>query len=292
MKKLVPVIVAAAAAVGVFLYVQPILAVRSVAAALEEGDAEGLKDHIDFDAVREGLKGEVLARLQLGDASDDAAGALGAAVVGTAVEAMMTSITPEGLAQGGHSGPAEIVGSGYETTARFHAEIDRGHGPITVVLRRQGTTWRVTAIKPAELTWREIELYRRNLTAEAGATLKAIFEHIAARHDTLGPSDAKVIAIPQTPSEPPCGKPYTWTDEDIAAWSVIGFVPPGPTNYSYSVKSGPDAGFDDGITMMVAEAVSDLDCNGSTSFFSLAMGENPDGLLFRPPAVYSEDALE
>jgi hypothetical protein len=148
MTKIVFAIVVAAAAVGLFLYVQPMLAVRSVAAALEQGDAEGLKDHIDFDAVREGLKGEVLARL--GNGSDD--GALAAAVVGTAVEAMMTSITPEGLAQGGHSGPAEIVGSGYETTARFHAEIDRGQGPITVVLRRQGTTWRVTAIKPAELT--------------------------------------------------------------------------------------------------------------------------------------------
>jgi len=78
----------------------------------------------------------------------------------------------------------------------------------------------------------------------------------------------------------------------LIAISSDGFSPSGPVNYSYSVAKHHDVGIHDGITMMVAEAVADLDCNGKTSYFSLSMGENPDGALYRAPGIYAEDGTE
>ena len=150
MRTVVLALVVVAAAIGAFLYVQPILALRSLAAALEESDAEAIKDHVDFESVRQDLKDKFLGCLDFesGEAEDTGLGVLGMALIGKGVEAMFDGmLTPEGLAKA-EGRPAEITSSGYETTSRFHATMDRGAGDMTLVLRRQGTTWRVTAIKP------------------------------------------------------------------------------------------------------------------------------------------------
>lgn len=300
MRRAVLALVVVAVAIGAFLYVQPILVLRSFTAAMDESDAETIRDHVDFESARQALKDDILAHAdaESREAEGTVVGVLGMALIGGGVETMVDGLlTPEGLARTGGR-PAEITSSGYETTSRFHATIDRGAGDITLVLRRQGTAWRVTAIKPPESAWRGFESHRRELTAEVRTNLETIITKLAERHERLKTSaDPKVIPtlirIPWTPAEPPCGKPYTWTEEDIAAWKVIGFSPSGPVNYSYSVAKHHDVGIHRGMVMMVAQAVGDLDCNGKTSYFSHTMGEDPrDGTPFRAPGIYAKDETE
>jgi hypothetical protein len=289
------VVLIAGLALALFLYLQPSLALSSLASAIEDGDVEGIKDHVDFDSVRRNLRDEFVAKMDLGsdEDGDNGATALAAALVSKGVEAMLDGmLSPERLAQGG-GGEVEITSSEYKTASRFHATVQRvdSHAPLTLVLRRSGMDWRVTAIKPPEVTWREFEGYRRQLTGEVGDNLKSIFMKLAERHDGLAPGDPKAISIPRTPQELPCGEPYAWTEEDRKTWEVIGFAPSGPTNYSYSVLTAAEAGAE-GVELMLAHAAGDLDCDGQTSFFSLAMGENPDGDLYRAPGIYADEMLE
>lgn len=286
-------VVIAGLAAGVFLYVQPRMTLRSLAEAIEDGDAEGIKDHVDFESVRRDLKDEFIAKMDLSSEDDENSGAtaFATAIAGKAVEAMVEGmLSPEVLAQSG-GGQIEITDAEYKTASRFHANVQRAEAqaPLTLVLRRAGMDWRVTAIKPPEVTWREFEGYRRQLTAEAGANLKAIFTNLKARHEALTPGEAKEITISRTPDEIPCGEPYTWTEEDRAKWEVIGFAPSEPTNYSYSIEKTENPYVE---VSMRAVAVGDLDCDGDTSLFGLEMGENNDGDLYRAPGIYVEQMLE
>ena len=43
---------------------------------------------------------------------------------------------------------------------------------------------------------------------------------------------------------------------------------------------------------MVAEAVSDLDCDGELSHFSLSIGEDRDGALYRVAGIVAEQPNE
>src|SRR5207253_2740338 len=60
---LVGIVGAALAIVGVAYAVSPILAARSLSAAAREGDADQLQQLVDFQAVRESLKGQLTARV-------------------------------------------------------------------------------------------------------------------------------------------------------------------------------------------------------------------------------------
>ena len=294
MRRLVLSVVIGAVAFCVFLYARPLLTIRVLAKSLKESDSEAIRERMDFERVRHALRDEFVARLGVDpdEASESAASVVTLALFGRGIEMIIATVYSEN-AGNGEGGPAKITHWEYDTTSRFHATLQRETGtPITLVLQRQGTSWQVTAMKPAESAWREFELYREGLTAEAETNLEAIFVKLADRHASLQPHDPKVIRLPRTPRDPPCGEPYTWTGDDLATWEVIGFSPSGPVNYSYSVSAGPDVGIDQGDAMMVAEAASDLDCDGTISRFSLPVGENPGGVLYRVTGIVAEQRNE
>ena len=125
----------------------------------------------------------------------------------------------------------------------------------------------------------------RSKRKEVGENFTLIFGGLKDRYK----NDKTLLTFPPTPAKVPCGKPYTWTQQDIDRWSTIGFAPKQPCNYSYSVVTGPSIGLGP-KDLLVIQAVGDLDCDGTTSYFSNAVGEHTTVFgreLYHAPGVYA-----
>jgi len=147
----------AVVALGVFLYVQPLLTIRALARALEESDAEAMRERMDAERVRSSLRNDFIARLEVdtGEGNDSAAGVVSLALFSRGIE-MIIAIRASG------GGRTEITDWGYDAPSRFHAVLRHKTGaPMTLVLRRNGMSWQVTAMKPVEAAWRKFERYYR-----------------------------------------------------------------------------------------------------------------------------------
>lgn len=142
-------------ALGAFLYAQPLLTIRALARALEESDEEAMRERMDAERVRHSLRDDFIARLDVGtgEANDSAAGVVSLALFSRGIE-MIIAIRASG------DGRTEITDWGYEAPSRFHAVLRQETGaPMTLVLRRNGMSWQVTAMKPVEAAWRKFERY-------------------------------------------------------------------------------------------------------------------------------------
>ena len=135
--------------IAVLLYLQPILTARAVAHAMVEGDAEALRDLIDFQAVRESLKEQLHTHVIEG--AWEGPGAPGGSVVNAAIDQVLRAeFNAKAMAGTGREGRPVLLSTDYETPSQFHAvfasESD-GASAVTLVFRRDRLRWRVTAMK-------------------------------------------------------------------------------------------------------------------------------------------------
>lgn len=63
-KKIVAGAVAACVVAAALLYASPYLALRSIAKAIERKDADAVSEYVDFPALRESIKGQMLLKVQ------------------------------------------------------------------------------------------------------------------------------------------------------------------------------------------------------------------------------------
>lgn len=168
-----------------YLYFSPHLALGELRDAIDEGDEEKLRDHVDFPVLRENLKDQLNAVL-MEEASDGMAeNPLGALAIGLAsrlVEPVVDSlVTPAGIAQlaRGDNPARDLAGDAFRRDARTGTaaedstpereernpfddarltrdSLDRfsvwvpteeaGSDEIRLVLHREGLTWKLTNI--------------------------------------------------------------------------------------------------------------------------------------------------
>lgn len=141
-----------------FLYVQPFLTIRVLAGALQDSDAAAIRERMDAERVREGLKAQFLSRQppDLREQSGVAANVAALTLFGRGIELILATRaagdgTPDTRA------PATIVDSGFDGFSRFHATVQQpGSASFTIVLERQADGWSVTAMHPSERAWREL----------------------------------------------------------------------------------------------------------------------------------------
>lgn len=144
-----------------FLYVQPLLTIRVLAGALEKSDVEAIRERMDADSVRHGLRDAFLERHRLeGHRTDqDAARIASLTLFSKGIEMLIATVAPENAAQE-QGGPTKIDAWEYDSISRFHVTLAQESGsPMTLVLQRQGMSWHVVAMRPSESAWRDVEKF-------------------------------------------------------------------------------------------------------------------------------------
>lgn len=146
-----------AAGLAAYVYTGPARTLMEVREAIVEQDAARLEDLVDFPVLRDQVKAQILAQVVQDDPDAAAGAALGMALVGPMLDAMLT---PQGViamtaqASEGQSGmPAQEWESRFKGNAetRFlsasRAELvftDPGTpGGVALILERRGLSWRV-----------------------------------------------------------------------------------------------------------------------------------------------------
>jgi hypothetical protein len=135
-------VVIGVAAIGAYWYWSPLIAMNSMKSAAEERDADVFNQYVDYPSVRESLKGQFNARLMgaLGESSrgsqmEQGAAAfgamLGAALVGSAIDAMVRpEVVMRAMSEGRLQNPMETGEGG----SGANAEQDR----VEWTLERKG----------------------------------------------------------------------------------------------------------------------------------------------------------
>ena len=159
-----------------------------------------------------------------------------------------------------------------------------------------------------------INYVKRSKTSEAPANLKALFTGASSYYESerwprgveTGADNAAQIAASTHCLTGPMPDPgYNPSDQkNIIDWSQIpqyqalNFAPTDPVYYQYLIASstneadgmcGSEPGSDEIYTF---SAVGDLDGDGSTSLFEMAVGTNADNALVRAPGIYTQNELE
>lgn len=163
-------LVAALVAVGAWFFALPYITIFQIAIAADQGDADALSDHIDFQSVRESLKEEIREGVKNSAKDQGFWGALGTMMVGGAAQmAVDYFITPKGIASmlegnnpmdsggssnsGSDSGGAALSVSNmsYESFSRFVVvvpdENPNSSEEIRFILRRVGMGWQLKEIR-------------------------------------------------------------------------------------------------------------------------------------------------
>jgi len=166
------VVVIAVGGVGLWVYTQPHRAVSSLQDAVDEQDAEELREIVDFASVRQSLKDQMNAKLVVEPKKQGLLGMLGNMFIGAVGERAIDAVaTPEGFVRMLRDDPdapavadatadaKEAKGDlfvdaqmGYEASDKFVVAVphEDGDGVTRVVFRRRGwSTWRVTDIRLA-----------------------------------------------------------------------------------------------------------------------------------------------
>jgi len=149
---------------GLWLYLSPYIAIRSLREVAAAGDAVALAERVDFPAVRESLRQSVAARVsgQVGGGKEGTLlGAIGAslamALMGPVIDAM---VTPEGVLalmngetpRGEDADPSQRVQEedAAQTTIRYRdlnhfvlsvVKDDSSDAPVELVFRRENLFW-------------------------------------------------------------------------------------------------------------------------------------------------------
>jgi hypothetical protein len=193
---------------------------------------------------------------------------------------------------------------GYTGVSRFDIVIPTRRAPTKLTLRRSGLSWKLASVSlprhgilnllPGELR----QALARRQTREATENINLIFQALAKfqrtvkREDPLS-SAALGIQLALTPAQTPCGgTPHSWSADEVRLWSVIGFEPQRPTRYSYNYGPAKALGLDDGRTPALIQALGDLDCDGTTSKFELAVGVDNQGELYHARGFYVVNEIE
>jgi len=69
MKRGALMVVLGMVSLGLFLYVQPLLTIRTLAKALDESDVETIRERMDAERVRQALKDDYLTRMKPSEAA-------------------------------------------------------------------------------------------------------------------------------------------------------------------------------------------------------------------------------
>jgi hypothetical protein len=162
---------------GAWFAGSPYLALDGLRTSMEEGDAAGLEDRVDFPRLRESLKAEFNARVIAATSeslADNPFGAVGLALASKMVDGIVdASVTPSGLARlasgeaapqpqapndrapssGQAGGAFEDARIERETASRFSVWVpsDSGGGEVRFVFRRRGLSWVLTSIELPEI---------------------------------------------------------------------------------------------------------------------------------------------
>ena len=89
-------------------------------------------------------------------------------------------------------------------------------------------------------------------------------------------------------------------NKTVVTWPANGsfrgldFAPADPLYYQYSIMGSSDAcgGRPENTMVYTFAAAGDLDGDGMTSNFEIAVGSNDDNELYRSPGLFIEDELE
>jgi hypothetical protein len=139
----------------------PYWSIAGLATAAQAENTDAIADLVDFERLKQNLKGQIMTAADLAKASDEGGLAILGAALGTALvdKTIETMITPEVLAQaikanlgGENQSRAEIAvallrsGRGDWIDAdTFRMTADKG---LVFTWRRHGLVWRMTSMKP------------------------------------------------------------------------------------------------------------------------------------------------
>lgn len=152
-----------------WFYMSPVFALQRLQAAADAGDADALRDRVDFPALRQSLKDEARGAISGELERRSGSGGLGSvgAFLGGAVIDRVVDVTvqpdgiaaltrgirpsPRGRASGGEADPELEIRRGYESLDRFVVSFhDPGSGEqrLALVLRRDGLAdWRLSGVR-------------------------------------------------------------------------------------------------------------------------------------------------
>lgn len=120
-KTLASLVVVAAIAIGGLLYASPYLALRSIGKAIDAKDADTVAEYVDFPALRESVKGQLLIKmqteLQKPEMKDNPFAGLGQMLAASMVNQVVdTLVSPAGvmlmLENGKPGKPADVAAAG------------------------------------------------------------------------------------------------------------------------------------------------------------------------------------
>lgn len=174
------IVIAVVATIGgaVWCYVSPYLALERLKAAAQNGDAAELAELVDFPSVRESLKAGLKASVlrEMIPVENNPVAALGLLMAGALVDPLVDAfVSPSAIAallEGQRPANAQVspdtprdakigpsiqapdrgpeVQMGYEGLSTFivrFREKESGQDGITLVMKRHGLSWKLTAIK-------------------------------------------------------------------------------------------------------------------------------------------------
>ncbi|MCM8556439.1 DUF2939 domain-containing protein [Sphingomicrobium sediminis] len=96
MKKIIAILVVLAIAAGAWFYATPWMTLKSIRDAAVAGDADGVSEHVDYEALRADMKDEIMAAAQAEQGvGAELSGALMEAVISPMIDQV---VTPEALA--------------------------------------------------------------------------------------------------------------------------------------------------------------------------------------------------
>ncbi|NKF23063.1 DUF2939 domain-containing protein [Solimonas marina] len=176
MNKVFAIVAVAVVLVVGYVAVGPFVTLYGIQQAVNDKDAEALRDNVDFPALRESVKGQFTAamtqQMKQSDTESNGFAALGAGLAMLMVDkAVDQFVTPEGLTallanDARSAAPADqtqhddepdkrvhLIRGGrtdwsFQTPSRFLVTIHGDKGKdLGLVLRRQDLTWRLTAIQ-------------------------------------------------------------------------------------------------------------------------------------------------
>ena len=148
-----------------YLLSAPYIVLYQMKLAVESEDGASLSEHVDFESVRDHLKGQfksevISSSVGSNDAASLAGMALGALFVDKVIDGVVTSSTlialmsgesedSKGKGNSSKSTPSNFVpGSfGYESPSKFIFEVQNDDGEsVEFTLRRRGITWQLTEV--------------------------------------------------------------------------------------------------------------------------------------------------
>ncbi|RDI96654.1 DUF2939 domain-containing protein [Meiothermus sp. QL-1] len=143
-----------------YFWFSPLLALGGLQRAIERKDTRAIERYVDFPAVKEDLKGKLMARMAQEAQKDTSGfGALGLLFAGALIDPLVEAlVTPEGLAAigtGMEPGQAEVGAvRGWQVRRLGFSEVfvhQKGNPDEGLVMRRKGLGWQVVRLELGQM---------------------------------------------------------------------------------------------------------------------------------------------